>query len=135
MSFSDRLLSVVLSITFFQICIFSRTTEAISTKLGTKHPWLKGIQVCSNEGPCSFPWGHNYEITKCNDERARTTNCEIGPVAHQNYEIWNYYQIKVQTVNIYQTFIQYHRQYFCCLTSQFKNFLYKMNHLVRSKHL
>ena len=25
--------------------IFSRTTEPISTKLGTKHPWVKGIQV------------------------------------------------------------------------------------------
>ena len=23
----------------------------ISTKLGTKHSWVKGIQVCSNEGP------------------------------------------------------------------------------------
>ena len=27
----------------------SRTTGPISTKLGTKHPWMKGIQVCSNE--------------------------------------------------------------------------------------
>ena len=33
---------------------FSRTTEPISTKLGTKHPWVKGIQVCSNEGPISM---------------------------------------------------------------------------------
>ena len=24
----------------------SRTTRPISTKLGTKHPWVKGIQVC-----------------------------------------------------------------------------------------
>ena len=30
---------------------FSRSTEPISTKLGTNHPWLKGYQVCSNEGP------------------------------------------------------------------------------------
>ena len=29
---------------------FSRTTGPISTKLGTKHPWGKLIQVCSNEG-------------------------------------------------------------------------------------
>ena len=28
---------------------FSRTTEPISSKLGTKHPWVTGIQVCSNE--------------------------------------------------------------------------------------
>ena len=32
---------------------FSRTTEPISTKLGTKHPWLKGIQT-----------GYNYNIAK-----------------------------------------------------------------------
>ena len=35
----------------------------ISTKLGTKHPWVKGIQVCSNKGPHPFPRGDNYEIT------------------------------------------------------------------------
>ena len=34
------------------------------TKLGTKHPWVKGIQVCSNEGPRPFPRGDNYEIVK-----------------------------------------------------------------------
>ena len=28
-----------------------RTTGPISTKLGTKHHWVKGIQVCSNEEP------------------------------------------------------------------------------------
>ena len=33
---------------------FSRTTEPISTKLYTKHPWVNGIQVCSNEGPHQF---------------------------------------------------------------------------------
>ena len=25
--------------------------EPISTKLGTKHPWMMGIQVCLNEEP------------------------------------------------------------------------------------
>ena len=30
---------------------FSRTPGPISTNLGTNHPWLKGIQVCSNKGP------------------------------------------------------------------------------------
>ena len=38
---------------------FSRTTLLISTKLGTKYPWMKGIQVCSNEGPHPFPRGDN----------------------------------------------------------------------------
>ena len=44
---------------------FSLTTEQILTKLGTKHPWAKGIQVvCSNEGSRPFPSGDNYEIVK-----------------------------------------------------------------------
>ena len=41
-----------------------KTTGPISTKLCTKYPWVKGIQVCSNEGPCPFPRGDNYEIVK-----------------------------------------------------------------------
>ena len=32
-----------------------KSTEPISTKLGTKHPWVKGIQVCSNEEPINSP--------------------------------------------------------------------------------
>ena len=43
---------------------FFRTTVSISTKLGTKHPWMMGIHVCSNERPRPFPRGDNYEITK-----------------------------------------------------------------------
>ena len=53
---------------------FSRTTGPISTilisrhdisfKLGTKHVWVMGIQVCSNEGPRPFPRGDNYKIAK-----------------------------------------------------------------------
>ena len=37
---------------------------SISTKLATMHPWVKGHQVCSNEGPCPFPSGDYYEIAK-----------------------------------------------------------------------
>ena len=33
---------------------FSRTTWPFSTKLGTMHPRVKGIQVCLNEGPSFF---------------------------------------------------------------------------------
>ena len=36
----------------------------MSTKLGTFHPWVKRIQVCSNEEPHPFPRGDNYEIAK-----------------------------------------------------------------------
>ena len=43
---------------------FSRTTGPIFTKLGTKHPWLMGTQVCSNEGSRPFPRKENYEIAK-----------------------------------------------------------------------
>ena len=43
---------------------FSRTTGLISNKLGTKYPWVKGFQVCSNEGPHPFPRYDNYEIVK-----------------------------------------------------------------------
>ena len=44
-------LPVVHGLLTFHIFIFlSRVRGPISTKLGTKHPWLKGIQVCPNEG-------------------------------------------------------------------------------------
>ena len=33
-----------------------------STKLGTKHPWVKGTPVCLNEGFRPFPRGDNNEI-------------------------------------------------------------------------
>ena len=56
-------LSVHLSVCF-NIFIFSWTTGPILTKLGTKHPWVKGIQFCSNEGPRPFPRGDNYQIAK-----------------------------------------------------------------------
>ena len=44
------------TLTKFKI-FFSRTTEPISTKHGTKHPLVKGIQVCSNEGLHPFSRG------------------------------------------------------------------------------
>jgi hypothetical protein len=43
---------------------FSRTTGPFSTKLGRKHPWVKGIQVCSNDEHWSFPRGDNSENVK-----------------------------------------------------------------------
>ena len=41
----------------FHIFFFSRTTELISTKLGIKHPLVKGIQAYSNERPWPFSKG------------------------------------------------------------------------------
>ena len=36
---------------------FSKTTGPILTRLGTNHPWVKGIQVCSKEGDSPSPKG------------------------------------------------------------------------------
>ena len=33
---------------------FPKTTGSMSTKLGIKHPWMKAIKVCSNEGLSPF---------------------------------------------------------------------------------
>ena len=35
--------------------IFSRTTAQLSTKLCTKHPWVKGSQDFANEGLFNSP--------------------------------------------------------------------------------
>ena len=34
--------------------VFSRTSEPISTNLGTKHPWMRSIQVSSNEKTMNY---------------------------------------------------------------------------------
>ena len=39
-------------------------TGPISTNLGTKPSWVKGIQICSNEKLCSLLRGDNNEIAK-----------------------------------------------------------------------
>ena len=41
---------------------FSRTTNPISTKLGTKHPCVEWIQVCSNAWSRPHPRGDTSEI-------------------------------------------------------------------------
>ena len=63
-SYSDRLLSVVCPLTFHIFDFFSRTAGPNSTKLGTHHPWVKGLQVCSNEGPGPLQRGDNHENAK-----------------------------------------------------------------------
>jgi len=40
----------------FPLNDFSRSTRPISTKLGRKHAWEMGIQICSNKWAGSF-WG------------------------------------------------------------------------------
>ena len=69
-TFSDGLMSVFhpsicmslcpsVCLQTFHIFIFSNAFGPISTKLGTKCSWIKGIQVCSKEGPHSFSRGDN----------------------------------------------------------------------------
>jgi len=41
--------------------MFSRTTRPVSTKLGRKHAWEMGIQICSYKGPGPF-WGQLRKI-------------------------------------------------------------------------
>jgi hypothetical protein len=43
---------------------FSRTTGPSLTRLGTNHPWMKGIQICSNEGDKPSPRGDNSKRVK-----------------------------------------------------------------------
>ena len=43
-----------LSLIFHIFIFFSRTTGPFSAKLGTKHPWVKGIQFIQMKGPILF---------------------------------------------------------------------------------
>jgi hypothetical protein len=43
---------------------FSRTIWPILTILGTNHPWVEGIQICSKEGDCPSPRGSNSKREK-----------------------------------------------------------------------
>jgi hypothetical protein len=69
-SFSDHRqlssvrLSVCPSVNFYIFDFFSRTAGSILTRLGTNHPWVKGIQVCSKEGDSFSPRGNNGERVK-----------------------------------------------------------------------
>ena len=56
--------SVRLSVNFYIFNFFSRTTGPILTRLGTNHPWVKGIQVCSKEGDSPSPRGDNSKRVK-----------------------------------------------------------------------
>lgn len=53
MSFFDQNLSFVLGVllTFHIFFFFSQTTGPQPTKLCAQHYWIKGVQICLNEGP------------------------------------------------------------------------------------
>ena len=54
--------------------IFSRTTRSISTKFDRKHPWVKGIQVCSCDDHWSFPRGDNSVNVKIHGKIRKNKN-------------------------------------------------------------
>ena len=62
--FRAFLITVCLTLNFPHFHLFSQNTTQISTKLGTKQPWVKRIQVCLNEGPPIFPRRDNNKIAK-----------------------------------------------------------------------
>ena len=71
-SFTDRLSSVVCLSVSSSVCepflfrLLLKNRWANLTKLGAMHPWVTGIQVCSNEGPCPSQRGDNWELIKIN---------------------------------------------------------------------
>lgn len=62
-SFFDHLMSGVCPSVCLSVKISNsspyRTSRPILTKLDTKHYRLKGVQVCSNEGPVHISMGHD----------------------------------------------------------------------------
>jgi hypothetical protein len=56
--------SVLLSVNFYIFVFFSRATGPILTRLVTNRPWMKGIQVCTNEGYRPSPRGDDSERVK-----------------------------------------------------------------------
>ena len=66
----------------------------ISTVLTTKHPWVKGIQVCWNEGSRPFPRGDNYEIVKIHWQNLKTFSRTAGPIQPTSLDEgnWNFFK-------------------------------------------
>ena len=54
---------------------FHLPLKNVRAKVGTKHPWVVGIQFCSNEGPCLFPRG-DHKIGKIHQ-----WNLKIVPIS------------------------------------------------------
>jgi hypothetical protein len=59
---------------------FSRTSGSNSIKLGTIYPWVKRIQVCSNERPCPLQRGDNHINVKNVWGHLKIFSRTIGPI-------------------------------------------------------
>ena len=44
--------------------LYSRFTVPSLSKLTAMHPWVNGIQICTNEGKCPFLSENNHEMLK-----------------------------------------------------------------------
>ena len=79
---------------------FSRTTGVISFKLGTMHPWVKGIHVCWNEGPHPFTSGDNSQNVKLYWKYLKIFFRTTGPIQPNlaqsilGWREFKFYQIK-----------------------------------------
>ena len=83
----------IANIHWLKLKIFSRTTWPISTKLGTMHPWVKGIQDCSNKEPLNshkvdngFFYSLNQHYDMFLDLNSRMTDVAHGHPAMSGYQ-------------------------------------------------
>ena len=77
----DKSKNVKLYWKYFKNPLF-KTTGPISTKFGTKNPWIDGIQIFTNKGPHPSSRGDNSKIIKIYGEYLkilyfRTTGSKI----------------------------------------------------------
>jgi hypothetical protein len=64
---------------FLKKIFLSRTSRTNSIKLGTHYPWVKGIQVCSNEGPGPLLRGDNHKNVKMGWGHLKIFSRTTGP--------------------------------------------------------
>lgn len=63
-TFNHMLTGINLSVPLFTCKLFSRAMGPNSKEHGTKHPCIKGNDVCSNAGLCSLRKENNYDKMK-----------------------------------------------------------------------
>ena len=84
-------LSVCLSLSLSLSLSLAGTTELISTRLDTKHPWVKENQFCSNdyEGDHLSPTGNNSKIVKWYWIFFSRTKLEILQSKRKGIQFWS----------------------------------------------
>ena len=59
-----------------------KTTGPMSTKFGTKHPWVDGIKFFTNKGPHPSSNGDNTKIIKIYENYTSLCNQYGTPIKH-----------------------------------------------------